>query len=1229
MKKLFTLLVLLCFSAATRAQTYCTPAPSSASAGCSTYGMDISEFSLDYMTDMAGCTGSGYLNQTSMTCSLTVGATYTVTINTNTTSYNMNCQVWIDFNRDGTFQTTESVGGLNSYRHTSSGDTFSITIPAGAPAGSAQRIRVVTTYAGLGYSYPSIDPCMGGYAYGEARDYTNIPFAATTTTVFCTPAPSSASSGCSSLLYNISSFRLRTIHDTYSCTGSGYIDQTSMGCSLTTGTSYTATINTGTSSSTMNCQAWIDFNHDIIFQASESVGGLNGYTGSSAGSTFNITVPAGAPTGSSRLRIVTTNNSSGYSYSSMDPCMTSYTYGEARDYSVSITSGGGSAGAYCTPAPGSASSGCSALGYDISEFNLGCFTDLASCDGSGYLNQTALMCTLNVAGTYTATINTTTTSTMNCQVWIDFNNDATFQSSESVGGLNGYAGSSSGSTFTITVPSGVPTGMQRIRIVATNSSSGYSYPSIDPCMTSYTYGEARDYIAMLLPASVTYCTPAPSSASAGCSSLLYNISEFSLRSIHDTYGCTGTGYINLTSMSCTLTTGTSYTATINTGTTSSNMNCQAWIDFNNDRTFQASESVGGLNGYTGSTAGSTFTIAVPSGAATGSFRLRVVTTNSSSGYSYPSIDPCMTSYTYGEARDYSVGVTGGSASASPYCTPAPGSASSGCSTLGYDISEFSLGFTDVANCDGSGYLNLTAVSCSLSIAATYTATVNTTTTSSMNCQVWIDFNNDATFQSSESVGGLNGYAASSAGSTFTITVPSGVPTGVQRMRIVATNSSSGYSYPTLDPCMSGYTYGEARDYTDYASGPSYCTGTPAGGTASATTTSSVSCAFGVTLTNSGYTTTGTGISLQWQSSPSGSSSWANISGATNATEFIAAPTIATDYRCVVTCTPSSSSANSTNVTVSPDKIYGHISYSTTAPDTMSLKVWLIYYNVSAGTLYAVDSVTTCLSGSIPYYEFNGVTGGNYLVKARSLDVTSSTPGSSGFLPTYGASSPAWSGATAIGHTSGVSDSLHIHMAYGTVTAGPGFIGGLISSGAGKGTTGDVPAAGMLVYLKSVTSGFSTYTFTNSTGAYSFNGLAYGSYIIYPEKLTDTTIPSATIILNSAHTSVAGINFKEYTGSKWIKPITTSIPVKYVAQQLSIFPNPTSGELNINWSEAITGNANVVITDMTGREVFSTAIDVAPRSGSTHLQIPNINNGIYLVKIITSSFSCTEKLTVQH
>lgn len=142
------------------AQTYCTPAFSS---GCS-YGDQINGFTIpsaSFSHLSTGCSSGAYGDFTSQTINLNAGLTYDFTV---THGYsNQVVKIWIDFNDDGTFDTTTELvaSGVSG---SASSTTATISIPATATLGN-HRMRV-----GDRYSSDPIPCNVDGY--GEAHDYT-------------------------------------------------------------------------------------------------------------------------------------------------------------------------------------------------------------------------------------------------------------------------------------------------------------------------------------------------------------------------------------------------------------------------------------------------------------------------------------------------------------------------------------------------------------------------------------------------------------------------------------------------------------------------------------------------------------------------------------------------------------------------------------------------------------------------------------------------------------------------------------------------------------------------------------------------------------------------------------------------------------------------------------------------------------------------------------------------
>jgi hypothetical protein len=354
-------------------------------------------------------------------------------------------------------------------------------------------------------------------------------------------------------------------------------------------------------------------------------------------------------------------------------------------------------------------------------------------------------------------------------------------------------------------------------------------------------------------------------------------------------------------------------------------------------------------------------------------------------------------------------------------------------------------------------------------------------------------------------------------------------------------------------------------------------------------------------------------------------SWAPSTGlscATCATTTIT-PSATTTY--TVMGTDASGCISGNTVTINGDRIYGHITFGGITPDTLDMKVWLVQFDPTDSSIKALDSAMACVVDSIDYYEFDGKPAGNYLVKAKLL--YGNPAGGSGYVPTYGLNSVNWYGGTTVAHTGG-SDSLHIDMVYGTVPVGPGFIGGYVYAGAGKGTS-DAGAAGMLIYLENTSSHVLTHTYTGATGAYSFKNLGYGNYLIYPEEYDYHTTPSATITLSAGKPTVNGINFKQYTTSRKIIPLDyTRVKILTSADGIRVFPNPSGGMVTIEWTNRWTGNGHVEITDVAGRKVFDAALNMDVAPGHAQFNLAGLQDGIYMITVKAGDINYYGQLLIQ-
>lgn len=252
-------------------------------------------------------------------------------------------------------------------------------------------------------------------------------------------------------------------------------------------------------------------------------------------------------------------------------------------------------------------------------------------------------------------------------------------------------------------------------------------------------------------------------------------------------------------------------------------------------------------------------------------------------------------------------------------------------------------------------------------------------TTSKFLRIWVDYNGDQTFASTESV-----YFSTTGvpgGSTVTgsFTVPNNataVP-GLTRMRIRVAPSSA----PAANgACGSTPANGEVEDYGFEIAPTAACSGAPTGGVAGTVAPNNTVCYnTGTTLTLSGSTCAAS-ITYQWKKLVGGA--WTPIANATNPSASTGNITEPTDFHAVLTC--SGLSDSSADVTVLPDFLYTPyletfegIPANNTLPQCMSATAFgtnVVTYTTNQATL----NRTNHTPGGSKYASFKNVAASTFL-----------------------------------------------------------------------------------------------------------------------------------------------------------------------------------------------------------------------------------------------------------
>lgn len=240
-----------------------------------------------------------------------------------------------------------------------------------------------------------------------------------------------------------------------------------------------------------------------------------------------------------------------------------------------------------------------------------------------------------------------------------------------------------------------------------------------------------------------------------------------------------------------------------------------------------------------------------------------------------------------------------------YCSPA---GALDCTFNDY-ISNVTFGsINNSTTCNGGGYTSF-AASTTITGGNTYPISVGIGPGGTEHAAVWIDFNNNGTFDASEFK--YLGTVTTAGNLTSSIVVPSGAIAGNVKMRVRVRWLTI---LTATDACTAAGTWGEVEDYNITILPAPPCTGTPApGNTLSSATSICAGVPFTLSLQNN---TAGSGVTYQWQSAALAAGPWTPIGGATSNT-YTGTQTASTFYRCVVTCGGNSTNSNSVQVLLTP------------------------------------------------------------------------------------------------------------------------------------------------------------------------------------------------------------------------------------------------------------------------------------------------------------------------
>ncbi|RYZ52688.1 MAG: T9SS type A sorting domain-containing protein [Sphingobacteriales bacterium] len=250
------------------------------------------------------------------------------------------------------------------------------------------------------------------------------------------------------------------------------------------------------------------------------------------------------------------------------------------------------------------------------------------------------------------------------------------------------------------------------------------------------------------------------------------------------------------------------------------------------------------------------------------------------------------------------------------------------------------------------------VSHQLSVTMNSCGAVSTT----RECKAYIDYDQNGLFTDpgEEIVVYAHGNPNSTTHTaTVNFTVPATANLGNTRMRVLLGQALGSIT----SPCSVLNSYGEAEDYTVEIVPTVACSGNPTAGPATGPALVCPGNTFNLSVS---VPTVGTGITIQWESSPAGAGAWAALSGATTASYTVAGGiTAQTDYRAVVSCVNGGGQDISNIVTVDMNPFYLCYCGPATGVQLNNFAInYLTNVNIPATTL---NNTTTSTTGYTLYW----------------------------------------------------------------------------------------------------------------------------------------------------------------------------------------------------------------------------------------------------------------------
>jgi len=141
---------------------------------------------------------------------------------------------------------------------------------------------------------------------------------------------------------------------------------------------------------------------------------------------------------------------------------------------------------------------------------------------------------------------------------------------------------------------------------------------------------------------------------------------------------------------------------------------------------------------------------------------------------------------------------------------------------------------------------------------------------------------------------------------------------------------------------------------------------------------------------------------------------------------------------------------------------------------------------------------------------------------------------------------------------------------------------------------------------------------NEPGNYTFEGIEAGTYNYRVEKDGYITVESQAEVID-----------QNITINVTLSIVTSITPTQLTEQWISLYPNPNTGQFNIELSLKPTeSNISITVLDTTGRVVYRFQVTAEGETFSKELQLSFLSKGMYYIHVQVDQRTVVKKLIIK-